>query len=178
MDFNVKRTTENTKYTDHTNYVYYALIMILGLILCERITINVTSDTMKISMILIIIIYILYVQTQRYQYKILHEMMCENKKILTPEQLDKIFFNVWYREFPFLITKALEFAFFQSYGIPSISMLLSKTKQFEPQNVAKRYDDTDFILKEFFENGINTERGNKSMKRLNYIHGRYKIKNE
>lgn len=33
-------------------------------------------------------------------------------------------------EFPFMVTKALDFAIFNTYGVPSISKLLQKTGQF------------------------------------------------
>ena len=34
-------------------------------------------------------------------------------------------------EFPFMVKTSLEFALFRTYGIPSISKLLRKTKQFK-----------------------------------------------
>lgn len=41
-------------------------------------------------------------------------------------------------EFPFMGNKALEFALFRTYGVPSISRILQKTKQFK-KCAGKRY---------------------------------------
>jgi hypothetical protein len=53
-------------------------------------------------------------------------------------------------EFPFDITRALEFALFRTYAVPSIGALLDRTGEFKarPQ---KRYDDTDLLVSEFYE---------------------------
>eukprot|EP00752_Nemacystus_decipiens_P017543 g15722.t1 len=75
-------------------------------------------------------------------------------------------------EFPFVITKALEFALFVTYGIPSISKLLQKTGEFQ-KSVGKRYDDTDLILREYYEDGPGCERSETAIGRLNAIHGMY-----
>ncbi|CAN0095937.1 unnamed protein product, partial [Ectocarpus sp. 8 AP-2014] len=75
-------------------------------------------------------------------------------------------------EFPFLMTKALEFALFATYGVPSISKLLDKTGEFR-KHVGKRYDDTDFILREYLESGKDGDRGRTAMGRLNAIHSMY-----
>jgi hypothetical protein len=52
-------------------------------------------------------------------------------------------------EFPWDITKALEFALFRTYAVPSIGRLLDRTGEFVkcPQ---KRYDDTTLLLYEVF----------------------------
>ena len=50
-------------------------------------------------------------------------------------------------EFPFLWRKALELALFRTYSIPSISRLLSATREFELR-CGKRYEDTDLIMEE------------------------------
>ncbi|CBN79057.1 conserved unknown protein [Ectocarpus siliculosus] len=75
-------------------------------------------------------------------------------------------------EFPFLMTKSLEFALFATYGVPSISKLLDKTGEFR-KHVGKRYDDTDFILREYLESGKDGDRGRTAMGRLNAIHSMY-----
>lgn len=40
-------------------------------------------------------------------------------------------------EFPFTLVKSLEFALFRTYGVPSISRLLDKTREFR-NHVGKR----------------------------------------
>lgn len=80
-------------------------------------------------------------------------------------------------EFPFDMTRALEFALFRTYCVPSISALLAHTGEFEarPQ---KRYDDTDIIVSELLEHGYSSERGTRAIMRMNQLHGRFKIAND
>ncbi|MGI9412638.1 MAG: oxygenase MpaB family protein [Hyphomicrobiales bacterium] len=80
-------------------------------------------------------------------------------------------------EFPFDMTRALEFALFRTYCVPSVSALLARTGEFEarPQ---KRYDDTDIIISEMMEHGYSSPRGERALARMNQIHGRFRIANE
>jgi hypothetical protein len=80
-------------------------------------------------------------------------------------------------DFPFDTTRALEFALFRTFCVPSISALLHRTGEFEarPQ---KRYDDTDIIVSEMMEHGYDSERGRAALRRMNQIHGRFAIANE
>ena len=79
-------------------------------------------------------------------------------------------------EFSWDIERALEFALFRTYAIPSISDLLARTGEFEarPQ---KRYDDTELILAEAIENGLDSDRGARAIARMNEMHSRYRIAN-
>lgn len=83
-----------------------------------------------------------------------------------------------YVEFPLLSKKALEFALFKTFAIPSISKLLAATRQFSPAAVNKRYEDTDILLLEILLNHVDSSRGSLALRRLNFIHGRYNISNE
>lgn len=77
-------------------------------------------------------------------------------------------------EFPFTSEKALSFALFRTYAIPTISKLLMKTKQFtDPKNAGKRYSDTQVLISEFIGMEPSSERANAATARLNYIHGVY-----
>jgi ER-bound oxygenase mpaB/B'/Rubber oxygenase, catalytic domain len=80
-------------------------------------------------------------------------------------------------EFPFDTTRALEFALFRTYAVPSIGGLLDATGEFG-RRTQKRYDDTDLLLAEFIEHGYASERGLAAIRRMNRIHGRYAIGNE
>jgi hypothetical protein len=66
---------------------------------------------------------------------------------------------------------------FRKFASPSISKILHHTRQFEkyPQ---KRYDDTELILSEILEHGLNSERGQEALQRLNFIHSHFPISNE
>jgi hypothetical protein len=80
-------------------------------------------------------------------------------------------------DFPFDTVRALEFALFRTYCVPSIAALLDRTGEFaaRPQ---KRYDDTDLIVSELMEYGYDSERGKAALRRMNQLHGRFAIAND
>lgn len=77
-------------------------------------------------------------------------------------------------EFPWDIERALEFALFRTYAVPSISGLLDKTGEFA-RRPRKRYDDTELLLAEILENGFDSQRGRAALSRVNQMHGRFFI---
>ena len=79
-------------------------------------------------------------------------------------------------DFPFDTTRALEFALFRTFCVPSIGALLDRTGEFG-QQTQKRYDDTDLIISEIMERGYDSDRGARAIARMNSIHGRFKISN-
>jgi ER-bound oxygenase mpaB/B'/Rubber oxygenase, catalytic domain len=87
-----------------------------------------------------------------------------------------IFLSTCY-DFPFDTTRALEFALFRTFCVPSISALLDRTGEFSKRS-QKRYDDTDIIVSELLEWGYDSERGKRALRRLNQLHGRFAIANE
>ena len=108
----------------------------------------------------------------RDRYGILEQIRC-----LDPERdRQRIVFLSTCYDFPFDTTRALEFALFRSYCVPSISALLDRTGEFQsrPQ---KRYDDTDIIVSEMMEWGYESERGARALARMNQLHGRFNIAN-
>lgn len=80
-------------------------------------------------------------------------------------------------EFAWDIEKALEFALFRTYAVPSISGLLARTGEFE-RRTRKRYDDTELLLAEISENGLDSDRGRAALGRINEMHGRFRISND
>jgi hypothetical protein len=80
-------------------------------------------------------------------------------------------------DFPFDTTRALEFALFRSFCVPSISALLHRTGEFE-RRAQNRYDDTDIIVSELLEWGYDSERGRAALRRMNQIHARFAIAND
>jgi hypothetical protein len=80
-------------------------------------------------------------------------------------------------DFPFDTTRALEFALYRTYCVPSISGLLERTGEFL-QRPQKRYDDTDLIVSELMEWGYDSDRGKRALRRMNQIHGRFSIAND
>ena len=75
-------------------------------------------------------------------------------------------------EFPFDTTRSLEFALFRTYAVPAIGCLLAHTREFIDRT-QKRYDDTDLILSEIVENGLDSDRGKAAFRRMNRMHGHH-----
>lgn len=80
-------------------------------------------------------------------------------------------------EFPWDVTRALEFALFRVFGIAKGTPLLVQTGEFV-QRTQKRYDDTVLILSEILEHGYDSPRGRAALARMNKQHGRYQIPND
>ena len=80
-------------------------------------------------------------------------------------------------EFPWDTTRSLELALFRTFAVPSIGAVLDTSGEFgrAPQ---KRYDDTDLILSTIVEAGYESEDGKEAIRRMNRIHGRFRISNE
>ena len=87
---------------------------------------------------------------------------------------DEIVWLVSRHEFPWDYNQGTGIAFLRDYGIPSIAALLDRTGEFERDGV-KRYDDTLLVAEEATAEGIDSERGRASLRRLNRIHGHYDI---
>ncbi|MEM8637483.1 MAG: oxygenase MpaB family protein [Cyanobacteria bacterium P01_G01_bin.54] len=80
-------------------------------------------------------------------------------------------------EFPWDVTRALEFALLKTFCVPSISRLLAQTGEFT-HRTQKRYDDTALLIAEIAQWGYDHERGQAAIARMNAIHGRFQISNE
>jgi hypothetical protein len=112
-------------------------------------------------------------RSDRSRYAILREIQA-----LDPEtDHQRIMFLSTCYEFPFDTTRALEFALFRTFGVPSISALLDRTGEFGDRS-QKRYDDTDLIVSELIEWGYDSDRGMRALRRLNQLHGRFVIAND
>lgn len=79
--------------------------------------------------------------------------------------------------FPWDIERALEFALFRTYAVPSISEKLAGTGELV-KRPRKRYDDTELIMYELTEHGYDSERGRRALRRMNQMHGRFPITND
>jgi hypothetical protein len=84
-----------------------------------------------------------------------------------------VFLSTCY-DFSFDTTRALEFALFRTFCVPSISGLLDRTGEFGRRS-QKRYDDTDLIVSEMMEWGY--DRGRRALRKMNQLHGRFQIAN-
>jgi hypothetical protein len=80
-------------------------------------------------------------------------------------------------EFPFDTTRAQELALFRTFCVPRIAALLDRTGEFQHRG-QKRYDDTDILLSEMLEWGYHSDRGERALRRINQLHGRFDIAND
>lgn len=78
--------------------------------------------------------------------------------------------------FPWDIERALEFALFRTYAVPSISEKLAATGELT-KRPRKRYDDTEIIMYTLTEHGYDSERGRRALRRMNQMHNRFPIQN-
>ena len=78
--------------------------------------------------------------------------------------------------------KSLEFGLFKTYGIPSISKILVKSRQLlDKDQIAKRYEDTDLLIREMTNTVLDHRKEGRSevaLGRINYIHSLYPITNQ
>jgi hypothetical protein len=88
----------------------------------------------------------------------------------------RIVFLTTFHEFPWDSTRALEYALFRTFAVPSIARQLEATGEFT-KRAQKRYDDTDLLLSEVLEYGYDSERGRAALRRINRIHSRFDITN-
>ncbi|WP_018503517.1 oxygenase MpaB family protein [Parafrankia discariae] len=80
-------------------------------------------------------------------------------------------------EFPWDYRRALEFALFRTYCVPTISALLEATGEFR-ERPQKRYDDTALLMGELTAVGYDSPRGREALRVVNRLHGRYAIDND
>ncbi|KAH0284001.1 hypothetical protein M436DRAFT_74095 [Aureobasidium namibiae CBS 147.97] len=100
---------------------------------------------------------------------------------ITLAQAQEIQLYIFELEFPFLAQKALEFALFRTYGIPSISSLLMQTKQLSTaKHASKRMTDTSVLMLEIIKNAPASARSSEALARTNFLHSLYgsKISND
>jgi hypothetical protein len=100
---------------------------------------------------------------------------------ITLAEAQEIQLYIFELEFPFLAQKALEFALFRTYGIPSISSLLMATKQLSTaKHASKRMTDTSVLMLEIIKNPPASQRSVEALARTNFLHSLYgsKISNE
>jgi len=93
------------------------------------------------------------------------------------EDCQEITYLVGAYEYPWLIKKSLEFALFRTYAVPHTSRILVASGQFA-RHGQKRYDDTTLMLAGLAEKGYDSAYGKTVIETMNYLHGRWNLKNE
>ena len=106
-----------------------------------------------------------------------HKILDQILRLDPQKDHTQIAYLITAHEFPFDLTRSLEFALFRTFAVPSISARLDSTGEFG-QRAQKRYDDTDLILSEMLEHGYDSERGRAAQRRMNRLHGRFAISND
>src|SRR5688500_2216569 len=97
-------------------------------------------------------------------------LLAEIRRLDPQRDHQRIVFLSTRLEFPFDTTRALEFALFRTFAVPSVSALLDQTQEFA-QRPQRRYDDTDLLVSELMEHGYDSERGRRALRRINQLHG-------
>jgi ER-bound oxygenase mpaB/B'/Rubber oxygenase, catalytic domain len=80
-------------------------------------------------------------------------------------------------EFPWDMRQSLGLALYRTYAVPSIGELLAATGEFQ-QRAHKRYADTGLILDAVLEHGFAGATGRAAIRRMNQMHGAYRISND
>ena len=75
------------------------------------------------------------------------------------------------------VHRALELAIFHTFAVPAISGILDQTGEFANRG-QKRYDDTVALLREIGADGPGSPRGRAAIRRMNWIHRPYRIRND
>ena len=79
--------------------------------------------------------------------------------------------------FPWDTQRALELAILRSFAVESSAKLLEATGEFTLRT-QKRYDDTSLIISTIGFYGYDSPEGRAAIRRMNQIHGRYRIPND
>ncbi|MBU7600782.1 DUF2236 domain-containing protein [Streptomyces sp. P38-E01] len=93
------------------------------------------------------------------------------------EDCEEIFRLIVTREFPWDTARALEFALYRTYAVPSIGRLLAETAELTERS-QKRYDDTALLLDALIEHGHSSEEGRTAIRRVNRMHRAYDISDD
>jgi mpaB/rubber oxygenase-like protein len=75
------------------------------------------------------------------------------------------------------VRRGLELAIFHTFAVPAISKILDQTGEFTHRG-QKRYDDTVALLREIARDGPASPRGRAAIRRMNWIHRPYRIRND
>lgn len=114
---------------------------------------------------------------------------------LTPAEAQRVMHVSSVYDMPLLLNKALAFALFKTYGIPTISGLLAATRELgSAEKVARRYADTEILIATWVGCPINgfhnttadpdpntpaeDPRASIAIARTNFLHSKYKISND
>jgi hypothetical protein len=78
-------------------------------------------------------------------------------------------------EFPWDTETALSLALFRTFAVPTVSRILLDSGAFTG-DTRRRYDDTELLLAEIEEHGLDSDRGREALRRVNRMHAAYPIR--
>lgn len=145
----------------------------------RRIYTSVLYNNWSSSTLLILLLYVLLAShlrnaRQRSTLKAFPYTTRESFAQMTDNDAFEIQLIMTQLEFPFTFTKALQFALFRTYGVPSISKVLVATSQLSDiATASKRYADTAVLIREFMSHRPSSPRTLEAIARMNYIHSLY-----
>lgn len=137
------------------------------------------SSQWPYMVLVVLLIYISFTTTLRYArlratLKRFSYITRQSFAQMTDDDAFEIQKTIFEFEFPFTFTKALQFALFRTYGIPSVSKLLVATSQLsDVATASKRYADTAVLIREFMSHKPSDPRTLEAIARMNYIHSLY-----
>ena len=98
-------------------------------------------------------------------------------QIASDDNVESVYRTLFSVEFPFVWLKGLELGLFNTFPHSSVFDRLSINHKFT-EAPERRYDDTELLLREAWEHGVNSSRGKDAMFRLNGIHSFFNIDND
>ncbi|KAI2829064.1 hypothetical protein CBS63078_4428 [Aspergillus niger] len=137
--------------------------------------------SLPVTLSLAVLAYLLLVSTLRFQrVRILYRDYPQyttraSMSQMTVDDAWAIQKNILQLEFPTTAVKALQFALFRTYGIPTISSLLLHTSQFSnPATSFKRYADTGALIGQFVTCPPTSSRARTAIARTKFLHSGYR----
>ncbi|VDB95863.1 unnamed protein product [Peniophora sp. CBMAI 1063] len=165
-------------------------------------TVLAALPSAHLILITVVFSYLLFVHLARWRrYKHVHRKYAhriQDPSSLTPSEAQDIMHTTLLWDIPSVLFNALSFAIVRTYAIPSISRILSGTKELQSSTVSKRYIDTAILVatystcpfrtgeapSDFYATFASIEaadadpRAYVAIARMNWLHEKYTIKNE
>lgn len=135
----------------------------------------ITTSVTLIAAYLVLVTYLRFQRLRRMHRKYSQYSTRQGMAHMTDNDAWAIQKQILQLEFPSISLKALQFALFRTYGIPSISSLLLKTSQFSNTATSfKRYADTGALIGQFMTFGPTSDRALNAIARTKFLHTRYR----
>ncbi|KAE8395992.1 67 kDa myosin-cross-reactive antigen family protein [Aspergillus alliaceus] len=136
---------------------------------------RITTSATLIAAYLVLVTYLRFQRLRRMHRKYSQYSTRQGMAHMTDNDAWAIQKQILQLEFPSISLKALQFALFRTYGIPSISSLLLKTSQFSNTATSfKRYADTGALIGQFMTFCPTSDRALNAIARTKFLHTWYR----